>query len=51
MVKPLRDDAFFQQFFLELGALCWPNGFDLSALGIQHRLKERNRLQFIQKAA
>jgi hypothetical protein len=51
MVKPLADEAFFRQFFLELGALCWPNGFDLSAQGIQLRLKERNKLQSIGKAA
>lgn len=51
MVRPLLDSTFFQQFFLELGALCWPNGFDLSATGIQHRLKERSMLQSIEKVA
>ena len=51
MVAPLVNDAFFRQFFLELGALCWPNGFDLSAQGIQHRLKERNKLKSIDKVA
>ena len=51
MVAPLTNDAFFRQFFLELGALCWPNGLELSARGIQHRLKERNKLKSIGKAA
>ena len=51
MVAPLANDAFFRQFFLELGALCWPNGFDLSARGIQHRMKERNKLKSIGEAA
>ena len=51
MVMPLANDAFFRQFSLELGALCWPNGFDLSARGIQHRLKERNKLKSIDKVA
>lgn len=31
MTEPLRDPAFFRSFYLELGALAWPNGFDLSA--------------------
>lgn len=51
MVKPLADDVFFQQFFLEWGALCWPNGFDLSASGVQRRLRERNILKYIDKVA
>ena len=44
MVKPLEDKEFFQRFFLELGALCWPNGFELSGRGIQHRLREQGKL-------
>jgi hypothetical protein len=45
MVKPLEDGVFFQQFFLEIGALCWPNGFDLSGSGIQQRLREQGALR------
>ena len=51
MVKPLEDEQFFKQFFLELGALCWPNGFELSAQGIQRRLKERSKLQRVGEVA
>jgi hypothetical protein len=29
MVQPLKDQAFFARVFIELGALTWPNGFDL----------------------
>jgi hypothetical protein len=28
MVEPFKDAAFFDQVFLEFGALTWPNGFD-----------------------
>ena len=30
MVLPLRERATFRAFFLEMGALAWPNGFELS---------------------
>lgn len=30
MVVPLRHPETFRAFFLELGALGWPNGFELS---------------------
>jgi hypothetical protein len=32
MVEPLRDPAFFEQVFVELGVPTWPNGFDLDAI-------------------
>jgi hypothetical protein len=51
MVKPLEDDAFFRRFFLELGALCWPNGFELSGGGIQQRLRQQGRLHGIEQVA
>jgi len=40
MTAPLRDPTFFRRFFLELGALAWPNGFDLSAESLRRRLDE-----------
>ena len=30
MTEPLRDPTFFRRAFLEMGALAWPNGLDLS---------------------
>ena len=45
MTEPLRDAAFFQRFFIEAGALAWPNGFDLSARSLQARLREAGRLE------
>jgi hypothetical protein len=44
MVAPLADRQYFQDFFLELGALCWPNGLELSATGIRFRLSDRGAL-------
>jgi len=45
MVQPLRDAAFFKRFFIEEGALAWPNGLDLSADSLHRRLAEQGRLQ------
>ncbi|BBD78239.1 DUF2442 domain-containing protein [Hydrogenophilus thermoluteolus] len=30
LLEPLRDETYFQRFFLDAGALCWPNGLELS---------------------
>jgi Protein of unknown function (DUF2442) len=34
MVRPLKDPAFFAHVFVELGALTWPNGFDLDPIAL-----------------
>ena len=45
MVRPLTDPEFFADFFLELGALCWRNGFELSGSSLHRKLAERGALQ------
>lgn len=30
LLDALRDPAYFQRFFIDAGALCWPNGLELS---------------------
>jgi len=30
LLNPLREAAYFQRFFIDAGALCWPNGLELS---------------------
>lgn len=30
MLEPLRDEAYFKRVFIDAGALCWPNGLELS---------------------
>jgi len=44
MTAPLADPAFFARYFIEAGALAWPNGFDLSARSLQERLRESGNL-------
>ncbi len=51
MTEPLRDGEFFKRFHLELGALCWPNGFELSAGSLQQRLRDAGRLLMPSEAA
>ena len=38
MVRPLKDPAFFAKVFVELGALSWPNGFDLDPIPLHDRM-------------
>ncbi|AGA89375.1 Protein of unknown function (DUF2442) [Thioflavicoccus mobilis 8321] len=45
MVRPLKDPAFFADCFLELGALCWRNGFELSASSLHRKLAHRGALR------
>ncbi len=30
LIDPLRDESFFRRVFTDAGALCWPNGLELS---------------------
>lgn len=30
LLEPLRDEAYFGRLFIDAGALCWPNGLELS---------------------
>jgi hypothetical protein len=30
LLDPLRNTEYFQQFFIDTGALCWPNGLEFS---------------------
>jgi hypothetical protein len=45
LTKPLRDDEAFRQFFLELGALCWPNGLEFSGESLYRALREEGLLR------
>lgn len=51
MVQPLRDTPFFKDFFLELGALCWRNGLELSGTALHRRLAEQGKLRPLDKVA
>lgn len=45
MVQPLREPGFFRDFFIELGALCWRNGFELSPGSLYRKLEEAGLLE------
>jgi uncharacterized protein DUF2442 len=44
MVSPLKDPAFFVRVFVELGALMWPNGFDLDLIALHDRMSAAGEL-------
>ena len=44
LTTPLRDRAFLGRVFLELGALAWPNGLELSPDPVHAELSETGRL-------
>ncbi|WP_257296287.1 DUF2442 domain-containing protein [Endozoicomonas sp. YOMI1] len=44
LTRALDDASFFQRFFIELGALCWPNGLEFSAGSLYKRLEESGKL-------
>jgi len=51
LVMALNDDVYFKQFFLELGALCWRNGLELSPGNIHRKLAEQHQLHYENKVA
>ncbi len=51
LILPLRDQTYFGQFFLELGALCWKNGLELSPQALHQELEQLGRLNKIKAAA
>lgn len=38
MTAPLADPEFLARYFIEAGALAWPNGFELSAGSLHRKL-------------
>ena len=51
LTLPLEDEVYFKQFFLELGALGWRNGLELSPSNIHRKLAEQQRLHYEAEAA
>lgn len=51
MTAPLSDPDYFARCFIELGALAWPNGFDLSAQSMYRTLAELGELRREAEAA
>jgi Protein of unknown function (DUF2442) len=51
LAQPLRNADMFKRFFLELGALCWPNGLEFSASKLHSELAASGSLLHSEKAA
>ncbi len=51
LTQPLRNAEMFKRFFLELGALCWPNGLEFSASKLHSELAAAGSLLHSEKAA
>jgi len=51
VVKPLHDQAVFEQVFLDFGALTWPNGFDWSSEALHADMAAAGVLKFETAAA
>lgn len=45
MVRPLKDPAFFARVFVELGALTWPNDFDVDPIALYDRMAAAGELR------
>ena len=51
LTQPLQDTENFKDFYLELGALCWKNGLELSPSAIYQELQTAEKLSSEQHAA
>lgn len=51
LTRPLEDPAFFASVFLELGALAWPNGLELSPSAVYRELRQQGALRQVQSVA
>ncbi|SFV66567.1 hypothetical protein MNB_SV-12-1711 [hydrothermal vent metagenome] len=44
LTKPLRNQEYFKSFFLELGAICWKNGLELSPESLYEKARVAGEL-------
>ena len=51
LTRPLRNPEAFADFFLELGALCWKNGLELSPAALHRELHDAGKLLRSREAA
>jgi hypothetical protein len=45
MVEPLKSPKYFKRVFLQLGALTWPNGFDLDSIALHNEMMRAGALR------
>lgn len=51
LTKPLKAPEAFKAHFLELGALCWKNGLELSPVALYRELQAEGKLTHTEQAA
>ena len=51
LTRPWSDPEYFKRFMIELGALGWPNGLELSPQMIRQRLEEQGKLHRVVRVA
>jgi hypothetical protein len=51
LTRAWQDPEFFRRFFIELGALTWPNGLELSPESIHQRLEDEGKLRRTERVA
>lgn len=51
LTKPLKSPENFKDYFIELGALCWKNGLELSPAALHRELQTAGKLTHTQQAA
>jgi hypothetical protein len=51
LTRPLRDLQYFRSYYLELGALAWPNGLEFSGDAIHKTLRDAGKLQATRRLA
>jgi hypothetical protein len=39
LLDPLRSEAYFRRCFVDAGALCWPNGLELSPIRLRESIQ------------
>jgi hypothetical protein len=51
LTTPLKNPETFKAYFIELGALCWKNGLELSPAALHKELQAAGKLVSAQQAA
>ncbi len=51
LTKGIEEQVDFKQFYLEMGALCWRNGLELSPSNIHRKLQQQQQLHQNEKVA
>jgi len=51
LTRPLENPEAFNTYFIELGALCWKNGLELSPASLHQELQSAGKLVAAREAA